>query len=123
MVDVCLNCHNQNFIDGFYQQYDGLLQLYHEKFASPGLEPLRLGQTGFSAPAVLPTKLNSLGLKSGITKAAAHAMAPSMMGPDITHWHGTYEVARNFYSEYIPELQDLAENNLKSNDATKAEAR
>ncbi len=22
-----------------------------------------------------------------------------MMGPDYTHWHGTYEVAKHFYSE------------------------
>ena len=32
-----------------------------------------------------------------------------MMGPDYTHWHGTYEVAKHFYSKYIPELQELAE--------------
>ncbi len=46
----------------------------------------------------------------------------SMMGPDITHWHGTYEVAKHFYSEFVPELQDLAERNLASDDAAKKEA-
>jgi hypothetical protein len=35
--------------------------------------------------------------------------AASMQGPDYTHWHGTYEVAKNFYSEFIPELQELVE--------------
>ena len=45
-----------------------------------------------------------------------------MMGPDYTHWHGTYEIARNFYTEYIPELKELAQHNLHSPDATKKKA-
>ena len=40
-----------------------------------------------------------------------------MMGPDYTHWHGTYEIARNFYTEYIPELRELAEHNQHSPDS------
>lgn len=40
----------------------------------------------------------------------------------ITHWHGTYEVAKNFYSEYIPELQELAEDNLDDKDPARKEA-
>jgi hypothetical protein len=46
----------------------------------------------------------------------------SMMGPDYTHWHGTYEIARNFYTEFIPELRELAERNLHSDDAEKKAA-
>ena len=46
----------------------------------------------------------------------------SMMGPDYTHWHGTYEIARNFYSEYIPELEELAEKHLHSDDPEKVKA-
>ena len=45
-----------------------------------------------------------------------------MMGPDYTHWHGTYEVARNFYTEYIPELRELADHNLHSDDPDKKAA-
>ena len=45
-----------------------------------------------------------------------------MMGPDYTHWHGTYEVAKNFYAEFIPELETLANQNLKSSDRKKAKA-
>jgi len=43
-------------------------------------------------------------------------------GPDYTHWHGTYEVAKHFYSEYVPELRELAHANASSGDAAKAEA-
>ena len=46
-----------------------------------------------------------------------------MQGPDYTHWHGTYEVAKHFYSEFIPELQELAERGAakpETADAAKA---
>ena len=41
------------------------------------------------------------------------AQQHSMMGPDYTHWHGTYEVAKRFYSEYIPQLQGLIDAGKK----------
>jgi len=25
-----------------------------------------------------------------------------MMGPDYTHWHGMYEVAKHFYEKFLP---------------------
>ena len=55
-------------------------------------------------------------------KAAAVIGPAAMMAPDYTHWHGTYEIARNFYSEYIPELEELAEKHLHSDDAEKRAA-
>ena len=45
-----------------------------------------------------------------------------MMGPDYTHWHGTYEIAKRFYSELIPELEDLVENGRRSPEQTKKQA-
>ena len=30
-----------------------------------------------------------------------------MMGPDYTQWHGMFEVANRFYTEFIPELRDI----------------
>jgi hypothetical protein len=37
----------------------------------------------------------------------------SMMGPDFTHWHGSYEVAKHFYVKFLPKVRHLAE---KKND-------
>jgi hypothetical protein len=31
-----------------------------------------------------------------------------MMGPDYTQWHGFYELARNFYTEFLPLANELA---------------
>ena len=46
-----------------------------------------------------------------------------MMGPDYTHWHGTYEVAKHFYSKMLPELEELVQHGERSDeDAKKAAA-
>lgn len=45
-----------------------------------------------------------------------------MMAPDYTHWHGTYDIAKTFYTHYIRDLRDLVEKNLKSEDAARVEA-
>ena len=121
MIDVCSSCHNANFTDAFYKQYDGLIDLYHEKFAKPGLalyqaaKPL-LNPAQFSNP--VDFTWYEIWHHEG--RRARHGV--SMMGPDITHWHGTYEVAKHFYSKYIPELQELVEKNKNSSDAKKKEA-
>lgn len=121
MVDVCLNCHNQNFVDAFYQQYDGLIALYHEKFANPGLalyqaaKPL-LNPVQFSNP--IDFTWYEIWHHEG--RRARHGA--SMMGPDYTHWHGTYEVAKHFYSHYIPELRELVAQNQNSDDPAKKKA-
>jgi hypothetical protein len=36
MKNVCLNCHTENYVDAFYQQYDDFVINYNEKFAKPG---------------------------------------------------------------------------------------
>ncbi len=44
MKMVCLNCHEQQWVDNFYTQYDGLLEQYHAKFAVPGKELYELAK-------------------------------------------------------------------------------
>ncbi|MDP6987494.1 MAG: hypothetical protein QGG74_05565, partial [Phycisphaerales bacterium] len=121
MQDVCSNCHNQAWIDNFYTQYDGLIDLYNTKFAGPGKELY-----GLAKPLMKPVKF---GNKIDFTwfelwhhegRRARHAA--SMMGPDYTHWHGTYEIARNFYTKFIPELEELVEKGMHSGDETKVDA-
>ena len=121
MVDVCLACHNQHFVDSFYMQYDALVELYQDKFAKPSLalyaaaKPL-LNPAQFSNP--IDFTWYEIWHHEG--RRARHGV--SMMGPDYTHWHGTYEVAKHFYSHYIPELQELAEKNRNATDPKRKEA-
>jgi hydroxylamine dehydrogenase len=121
MVDICLNCHNQHFVNSFYQQYDALIELYTDKFARPGLALYQAAQ-----PMLKPVQFSNpldftwYEIWHHEGRRARHGV--SMMGPDYTHWHGTYEVAKHFYSEYIPELQDLADKNADSKEPAKKEA-
>ena len=121
MKDVCLNCHNANMIEGFYTQYDGLLDLYHTKFASPGLELANLAKP-LLRPAKFSNKFDFVWFELWHHEGRRARHGASMMGPDITHWHGTYEIARNFYTEFVPELEELIEKGLHSGDPKKVEA-
>ncbi len=118
MEDVCSNCHNSSFIDGFYVQYDGLIELYHEKFAKPGLALMALAEPLKNKPK-FSEKIDFTWFELWHHEGRRARHGASMMGPDITHWHGTYEVARNWYSEFIPELRELIERGKHSADMTK----
>ena len=121
MVGVCVNCHNRNFVDAFYDQYDALIDLYHEKFAKPGLALYEAAQPLLHKPK-FSNKLDFVWFEIWHHEGRRARHGASMMGPDYTHWHGTYEVARNFYTEYIPELRELAREGLHSDEPEKKEA-
>jgi len=113
MKDVCLNCHNIDWVDNFYIQYDEFIKLYNDKFAKPGIELM-----GLAKPLMKKTKFSN---KIDFTwfelwhhegRRARHGA--SMMGPDYAHWHGMYEVSRNFYHEFVPELEELIEKGKHS---------
>jgi hypothetical protein len=121
MVNVCINCHNEGYVDAFYEQYDALIDLYHYKFAKPGLALYNAAQPLLRKPK-FSNKIDFIWFELWHHEGRRARHGASMMGPDYTHWHGTYEIARNFYSEYIPELRELAAHNLHSDDADKKKA-
>jgi len=121
MENVCINCHNKEFVGAFYQQYDGLIDLYHGKFAEPGLALYKAAQPLLRKPQ-FSNKIDFTWFEIWHHEGRRARHGASMMGPDYTHWHGTYEVARNFYSEFIPELQELAEHNLHADNPEKKKA-
>lgn len=122
MKDVCLNCHQQQWVDNFYVQYDALVGLYNEKFAKPGAElynlakPLRDVQMNFANP------IDWIWFELWHHEGRRARHGASMMGPDYTHWHGTYDVAKTFYTHYVPELRHLIEKGRKSDDPERVAA-
>ena len=121
MKQVCVACHTDGWVDNWYVQYDALIELYNEKFAKPGLALYKAAK-----PLMKPVKF---GNKIDFTwweiwhhegRVARHGA--SMMGPDYTHWHGTYEVAKHFYTKYVPELEELIEKGEASEDPAVKEA-
>jgi hydroxylamine dehydrogenase len=121
MKDVCSACHNQVWVDNFYVQYDGLVELYNEKFAKPGLA-LYTAAKPLLRPIKFANKLDFIWFELWHHEGRRARHGASMMGPDYTHWHGTYDLAKHFYAKYIPELEHLIEKGKASSEATKVAA-
>jgi hypothetical protein len=121
MKDVCLNCHQQQWVDNFYVQYDSLIDLYHKKFAEPGAAMYNMAKP-LMRPANFANKLDWTWFEIWHHEGRRARHGASMMGPDYTHWHGTYEVAKHFYSKMIPELEELIEKGMRSEEPEKVEA-
>ena len=115
MQDVCLNCHQKQWVDNFYIQYDGIVHLYNEKFGKPGKALYGVAKGAKELPSVNFTHDVDWAwweLWHHEGRRARHGA--SMMGPDYTHWHGTYDVAKTFYTHYVPALKELMHEAHKS---------
>ena len=124
MKQVCNACHNSNFADNFYVQYEGLIDLYNTKYAIPGgklykaatkvLKAIK-GKEYAKFSQMIDYTWFELWHHEG--RRARHAAA--MMGPDYTHWHGTYDLAKHWYGKYVPELKELIEEAKHGDSAAK----
>jgi hypothetical protein len=121
MEDVCSSCHSTDTVKSFYIQYDGLIDLYHRKFADPGLALMKLAKPLLKAEK-FSNKLDFIWFELWHHEGRRARHGASMQGPDWTHWHGTYEIAKHWYAKFIPELEHLIEKGKKSGDAAKKAA-
>ena len=120
MVQVCTVCHSRNHTENFYEQYDGVVDLYNSKFAEPGIAIMKLV---YANKLISATKFDDdvewtwweIWHHEG--RVARHGA--SMMAPDYTHWHGLYEVAKHWYSKFIPQLKKIVAKNAASGDKAK----
>jgi hydroxylamine dehydrogenase len=108
MIDVCSNCHATGWVDNFYKQYEGTIDLYNEKFAKPAKSIM---DKLYAAKKLTPTPFDEK-IEWTYYELWHHAgrrarMGTAMMGPDYTQWHGFFEVAKIFYTEFIPEAEQL----------------
>jgi len=108
MQDVCSNCHASGWVENFYKQYDGTVDLYNEKFAKPAKAIMdKLYAAGKLTPTPFDEKIEWTYYELWHHQGRRARMGTSMMGPDYTQWHGFYEVAKNFYTEFVPEAEHL----------------
>lgn len=113
MQDVCKNCHTTSFIEGHYSQFDNLVNLYNDKFAIPAtLIRNELMEKGKLTKADFDEKLDWIYFELWHHEGRRARHGASMSGPDYTWWHGLYEVAKNFYDEFLPEVKHIAGKEL-----------
>jgi len=115
MKDVCLNCHQQRFVDGHYYQYDALVKLYNEKFGKPATEIIKLvkSENLLENKAAFANSIEWEYWELWHHEGRRARMGAAMMAPDYAWWHGIYDVAHNFYFKLIPEARSY--NNAKVN--------
>jgi hydroxylamine dehydrogenase len=108
MMDVCSNCHASGWVDNFYKQYEDTVDLYNEKFGKPAKAIM---DKLYAAKKLTPTPFDEK-IEWTYYELWHHAgrrarMGTAMMGADYTQWHGFFEVAKSFYTEFIPEAEQL----------------
>ena len=109
MQKVCSVCHTKPYVDNFYEQYDGVIELYNSKFGAPGVALMKvLTDNGLLTPTPFdePVEWTWWEIWHHEGRRARHGV--SMMAPDYTHWHGLYEVGKHWYTKFIPELREIA---------------
>lgn len=124
MQDVCQQCHQKQWIGDFYEQYDGVVNLYNDKFGIPATKIYNaVRDAGFATKDVqFDDKIEWIYYELWHHEGRRARMGASMMGPDYTQWHGMYEVAKKFYTEFIPEVKALAAEGRAHGKAAQADA-
>ncbi len=108
MQDVCAQCHGLSYTQAFYVQFDALVNLYNTKFAAPAktiMDKLTAAKKLTEQPFDAKIKWTYYELWHHEGRRARHGAA--MAGPDYAWWHGLYEVAKHFYTEFIPEARQI----------------
>lgn len=108
MQDVCANCHATGWVENFYKQYENTIDLYNEKFARPAKAIMdKLYAANKLTKSPFDEKIEWTYYELWHHQGRRARMGTAMMGPDYTQWHGFYEVAKTFYTEFIPEAEAL----------------
>ncbi len=115
MQNVCNSCHSTPFVEGFYKQFDNLVNLYDDKFAKPATAIRQeLMDKGKLTKANFDDKLDWIYWELWHHEGRRARHGAAMSGPDYAWWHGIYDVAKNFYTEFLPEVKNVAGPELYS---------
>jgi len=111
MSDVCSACHSSSFVESFYIQLDEFVELYNTKFADPAQKIRKLLQDeGIISKANFDDEIDWIWWELWHHEGRRARHGAAMSGPDYAWWHGMYEVAKHFYTEYLPAAKRLSED-------------
>lgn len=108
MKQICRACHTNSTVDGHYKQFDDVVDLYNEKFATPIAAIMgELKQNGYITPTPFDEPIEWTWWEIWHHEGRRARHGASMSGPDYTWWNGIYEVAKHTYFEFIPQLKEV----------------
>ncbi|MEW7979532.1 MAG: multiheme c-type cytochrome [Candidatus Sedimenticola endophacoides] len=109
MSKVCLECHGKDFVQGAMRQFDDLVELYNDKFGRPAQNiMLALHERGVLTPAPFDEPLEFTYWELWHDEGARARHGAAMASPNHTWWEGLYQVSRNFYSKFLPQVRQVA---------------
>ncbi|MES9938801.1 MAG: hypothetical protein ABW153_20320, partial [Sedimenticola sp.] len=109
MSKVCLECHGKDFVKGSMRQFDNLVKLYNEKFGRPAQGIMQaLYEKGLLTPAPFDEPLEYTYWELWHDEGARARHGAAMFSPNHTWWEGIYQVGRNFYSRFLPQVRQVA---------------
>ena len=120
---VCRSCHQVNWVENWYEQYDAAVHLYNGKFAEPGSEIMGLlKKSGLLSKTNFDEEIEWTWFYLWHHEGRRARHGAAMMAPDYVQWHGFYEIAERFYIELIPQAREIAEEAREHGKAAEAQA-
>lgn len=109
MQNVCLECHNKNFVDDFYTRADKATGAVNDLVKQSDEIVAPLIQQGIMTPLAFDQPIDFTYFELWHNWGRTAKFGTWMQGPDYTQWHGAYEVEKA-----LVELKDLANQMLKA---------
>jgi len=116
MKIVCQSCHGPEWIENWYIQFDSFIGLYNDKFGRPATDLYNMIRQNnlITSDVTFDDKIEFTYFYLWHHEGRRARHGASMMGPDYTQWHGMFEVSKNFYQDFIPELKEVIKKGKSS---------
>lgn len=108
MTNVCSQCHEDGFVDNYSDQFDSVINLYNNKYAKPAKNVMKkLREAGKLTEKPFDEELEWVYFELWHHEGRCARHGAAMQGADYVQWHGFYEVAKHFYSKFLPKAEKL----------------
>jgi hypothetical protein len=109
MGKVCIECHSKDFAQNFLQRFDDTIEYYNETFAKPAQALMAaLYDLELLTPAPFDDAIELTYWRLWHDEGTRARHGAAMMSPNLAGWEGMHQVAQRFYSEFIPQVREIA---------------
>lgn len=113
MSSVCLECHGKSFVKNYMTQFDNIVDLYNEKFGKPAQAIMQaLYMEKKLTPVAFDEAIEFTYWELWHDEGARARHGAAMGSPNHAWWEGMYQVGRNFYSKFLPQVREVAGETL-----------
>jgi hydroxylamine dehydrogenase len=109
MQNVCLECHNKNFVDAFYADADAATEAVNTWVRESDGMVTPLIEQGLMTDAPFDEPIDFTYFELWHHWGRTAKFGAWMQGPDYTQWHGAYEVLSD-----LAELEELVVEKLEA---------